>query len=228
MPPPPAARAKVLRAFAALLVEHGERSATIEAVAERAGVSKGGLLYHFGSKDALVDGLVDHLRELTDADVAAMRAAPAGPVDYLLRTSTVVDSEFELVYLAVSRLAQGAYPRARVALDGAHDAWTRTVLDEVGDPVVARAIVLISDGLYAHAAFDGGVLAGGSTPPASTSAGGPSGGPAGGPPAPGAAAADDGDGVTFRAPRPGDDVDDLLALVAEVVALRRPPGAQPS
>ncbi|WP_435736347.1 TetR/AcrR family transcriptional regulator [Cellulosimicrobium sp. PMB13] len=204
MPPPPAARAKVLRAFAALLVEHGERAATLEAVAERAGVSKGGLLYHFGSKDALVDGLVDHLRELTDADVAVMRAAPEGPVDYLLRTSTVVDGEFELVYLAVSRLAQGAYPRARAALDGAHDAWTRAVLDEVGDPVVARAVVLISDGLYAHAAFDGAVLDPGGSAPVRPPSGG-----------------DDTEGLTFRAPRRGDDVDDLLALVAEIVAMRR-------
>ncbi|MFD6137897.1 TetR/AcrR family transcriptional regulator, partial [Isoptericola sp. NPDC060257] len=44
MPPAPAARAKVLRAFAELLVESGERAATLDAVAERAGVSKGGLL----------------------------------------------------------------------------------------------------------------------------------------------------------------------------------------
>ncbi|MCB7135379.1 TetR/AcrR family transcriptional regulator [Cellulosimicrobium marinum] len=197
MPPPPAARAKVLRAFASLLVEHGERAATIEAVADLAGVSKGGLLYHFGSKDALVDGLVEHLHELTDADVETMRAAPAGPVDYLLRTSTVVDSEFELVYLAVTRLAQGAYPHARAALDTAHDAWTRTVLDEVGDPVVARAIVLISDGLYAHAALAGSALTDG---PTTTRA----------------PARD----LTYPAPRPGDDVDDLLALVAEVVTMR--------
>ncbi|WP_251151616.1 TetR/AcrR family transcriptional regulator [Cellulosimicrobium sp. Marseille-Q4280] len=223
MPPPPAARPKVLRAFAALLVEHGERAATLEAVAERAGVSKGGLLYHFGSKDALVDGLVDHLRELTAADVAVMRAAPAGPVDYLLRTSTVVDGEFELVYLAVSRLAQGAYPRAREALDGAHDAWTRAVLDEVGDPVVARAIVLISDGLYAHAAFDGAVLDPGA-PDDDPSPGSPApdvpvpGGSAPGPPTSGGG---DADGLAFRAPRRGDDVDDLLALVTQIVAMRR-------
>ena len=205
MPPPPAARVKVLRAFASLLVEQGERAATLEAVAERAGVSKGGLLYHFGSKDALADGLTEHLRELTAADVATMRAAPAGAVDYLIRTSTLVDTEFELVYLAVTRLAQGSYPRARAALDGAHDAWTRAVLDEVGDPVVAHAIVLLSDGLYAHAALSGDMLgeaaAGGSVP-------------------------DDGpveprDDLAFRAPRPGDDVDDLLELVGELVALRR-------
>lgn len=204
MPPPPAARAKVLHAFASLLVENGERAATIEAVAERAGVSKGGLLYHFGSKDALVDGLLAHLDELTDADVAQMRAAPAGPVDYLLRTSTVVDSEFELVYLAVTRLAQGAYPHARAALDAAHDAWTRTVLDEVGDPVVARAIVLISDGLYTHAAMSGSV------PPAEDTSG------SGSTPSTGRGA-----DLAFRAPRPGDDVDDLLTLVAEIVAMRQ-------
>ncbi len=175
----------MLQAFAALLVEHGERAATLDAVADRAGVSKGGLLYHFGSKDALVDGLAEHLRALTAADVDAMRAAPAGPVDYLIRTSTQVDTEFELVYLAVSRLAQGAYPHARAALDGAHDAWTATVLEVVADPVLARAIVLMSDGLYAHAALSG--------------------------------------------ERPGDDltsrrmgVDDLLALIDEMIALRAP------
>ncbi|OLT53980.1 hypothetical protein [Cellulosimicrobium sp. CUA-896] len=132
-----------------------------------------------------------------------MRAAPAGPVDYLLRTSTVVDSEFELVYLAVTRLAQGAYPHARAALDAAHDAWTRAVLDEVGDPVVARAVVLISDGLYAHAALT-------SSPPATGA--GTGGGPT--------SDAGTEEPLAFRAPRPGEDVDDLLTLVREVVAMR--------
>jgi catechol 2,3-dioxygenase-like lactoylglutathione lyase family enzyme len=37
-------------------------------------VSKGGLLYHFGSKVALAEGLMEHLRDLTAADVDAMRA----------------------------------------------------------------------------------------------------------------------------------------------------------
>ncbi|MCK9793150.1 TetR/AcrR family transcriptional regulator [Isoptericola sp. 4D.3] len=153
MPPPPAARAKVLRAFAELLVESGERSATLEAVADRAGVSKGGLLYHFPSKDALVDGLLDHLGELTAADVETMRAAPEGPADYLLRTSTVIDGDFGVVYLAASRLAQGAYPRARDVLDDAQTAWTATVRQELGDPVLARAVSLMGEGLYALASF---------------------------------------------------------------------------
>ncbi|MEK8228548.1 TetR/AcrR family transcriptional regulator [Oerskovia sp. M15] len=110
MPPPPAARAKVLEAFATLLVTHGERAATLDAVATEAGVSKGGLLYHFGSKVALAEGLMEHLRELTAADVEAMRG-PRRPVDYFIRTSADSDSDFELVYVAVSRLAQGSHPR---------------------------------------------------------------------------------------------------------------------
>ncbi|WP_203336429.1 TetR/AcrR family transcriptional regulator [Nocardioides limicola] len=151
MPPPPAARAKVLRAFAELLVESGERSATLEAVAHRAGVSKGGLLYHFGSKDALVDGLLEWGAELAAADVAAMRAAPEGPVAYLLRTSVDFDGELELVYLAITGLAQGSHPRARGALDATHAGWIAAVQEQVGDPVVAEAVVLLSDGLYARA-----------------------------------------------------------------------------
>lgn len=153
MPRPPAARAKVLTAFATLIVEQGERAATLDAVAERAGVSKGGLLYHFATKDALVEGLQGHLDELTAVDVELMRADPAGATDYLLRTSTVVDTEFELVYLALVRLAQGAYPRARAAIDRANDAWTAEIVAELRDPAVARAVVLLSDGLYSHASL---------------------------------------------------------------------------
>jgi AcrR family transcriptional regulator len=46
----------------------GAGSLTLEAVADVAGVSKGGLLYHFPTKDALIDGMV--------ADALARSAAP--------------------------------------------------------------------------------------------------------------------------------------------------------
>ena len=36
--------------------------ATMDATARAAGVSKGGLLYHFASKDALEAGLIERLR----------------------------------------------------------------------------------------------------------------------------------------------------------------------
>ncbi|GII98183.1 TetR family transcriptional regulator [Sediminihabitans luteus] len=155
MPPAPVARDKVLDAFATILVTQGERAATIEAVAAQAGVSKGGLLYHFASKQALVDGLLERLVELAAADVLDMHAAPEGPVDHFLRTSAQSDTDFDRVYVAVTRLPQDTYPQARAALDTAHEGWHREVLDAVGDPVVARAVVLMGDGLYLEASRTG-------------------------------------------------------------------------
>jgi len=58
MPRPPAARAAALDAADALLAEEGIAAFTLEAVADRAGISKGGLLYHFPTKEALVAGLM--------------------------------------------------------------------------------------------------------------------------------------------------------------------------
>lgn len=150
---PPAARAKALRAFAQLVIDQGERSATLEAVAAAAGISKGGLLYHFGSKDALVDGLLGDLRLLIDEDVETVRTHPAGASEHILRTSVPTSTtDFELYYLAATRLAQGSYPRAATVMQDANAAWTQAVADEIGDAAVARLVVLISDGLYANTA----------------------------------------------------------------------------
>ncbi|MGP7959676.1 TetR/AcrR family transcriptional regulator [Sanguibacter sp. A247] len=147
-----ATRGRILDAFARLLVENGERAATLDAVAMVAGVSKGGLLYHFGSKVALVDGLLERMVHLALRDVDAMRNDPRGAVAYLIRTSAISDTPFDLDYLAATRLAEGPFPQARIALTRAHEAWLAATQDAVGDPVLARAIVLISDGLYLEAA----------------------------------------------------------------------------
>jgi len=153
---PPAARQRALDAFAHIVVRDGERAAALEAVARAAGISKGGLLYHFGSKEALVAGLLEHLARLTEEDVAEMRADPEGATAHILRTSAQFGSDFEPVYIATVNLAQAGYDEARAALRAADTAWREAVLDEVGDEAVARAIVLLSDGIYAHAAVYGG------------------------------------------------------------------------
>ncbi|BAS14019.1 hypothetical protein AHiyo8_23220 [Arthrobacter sp. Hiyo8] len=76
MPRKPIARDAVLDAFEALLIEVGERAATLDAVAKRAGVSKGGLLYHFPNKEAMISSLLERMDGLAALDIAAMKAAP--------------------------------------------------------------------------------------------------------------------------------------------------------
>ena len=53
----------ILNAASKIVSERGIFNLTLEAVAAEAGFSKGGLLYHFPSKEALVKGMVDHLVE---------------------------------------------------------------------------------------------------------------------------------------------------------------------
>jgi AcrR family transcriptional regulator len=53
------ARERILDAVAAILVREGGDAVTISAVAREARVSKGGLFYHFPSKESLIEGLVD-------------------------------------------------------------------------------------------------------------------------------------------------------------------------
>ncbi|TIP33330.1 MAG: TetR/AcrR family transcriptional regulator, partial [Mesorhizobium sp.] len=52
-------REKILAAAADVAREAGPGSLSLEAVASRAGVSKGGLLYNFPTKAKLMQGLVE-------------------------------------------------------------------------------------------------------------------------------------------------------------------------
>lgn len=64
------ARDAVLDAFEGLLIDIGERAATLDAVATRAGVSEGGLLYHFPNKEALITASLERLDHLAAEDLA--------------------------------------------------------------------------------------------------------------------------------------------------------------
>lgn len=145
---PPRARELVLDAFEDLLITEGERGATIEATARIAGVSKGGLLYHFGSKDALEAGLIERLDELVSADIEAMSSAPEGPVAFFVRTSAMNDDPLDRAIIAVSRLAQGGHTAAGTALRGVRERWTGVLRPHIADETALDLVMLVSDGLY--------------------------------------------------------------------------------
>ncbi len=64
-------RAKVLEAATALLVEHGARGVTVDAVTERCGVAKSTLYRHWPSRTALlVDVLRSNIPRLPDPDLS--------------------------------------------------------------------------------------------------------------------------------------------------------------
>jgi AcrR family transcriptional regulator len=59
-------REQILDAAEAVVIERGVKDMTLEAVAARAGLSKGGLLYHFPSKDAIVQGMVSRIAAIVE------------------------------------------------------------------------------------------------------------------------------------------------------------------
>jgi AcrR family transcriptional regulator len=152
---PPAARDAVLDAFEHLLVEGGDRAATLDAAARGAGVSKGGLLYHFPSREALIDGVLARFSALVDADLEVMAAAPEGPVAYFVRSSVSNDTPLERAGVAAARLAQAGHPSAVRMIRSVRQRWLGSVRARVSDPTVALAITLIGDGLYYDSALHG-------------------------------------------------------------------------
>lgn len=143
------AREGLLDALEEILIDEGERAATLDAVAARARVSKGGLLYHFGSKAALFEGLIARLQDRAEVDAHEMRDAPEGSAAHYVRTSAEVDSAFDRTLLAALRLSLGTDSRVTEALQEIRARWLRLITDDVGDDDVARAVLLMGDGLYA-------------------------------------------------------------------------------
>ncbi|GAB4520651.1 MAG: TetR/AcrR family transcriptional regulator [Roseibium sp.] len=64
---------EILQAALDLIRRSGAPSLTIDAVAVEAGFSKGGVLYNFPTKDALITGMVEYLAGQFEAEVEAAR-----------------------------------------------------------------------------------------------------------------------------------------------------------
>lgn len=74
-PPQSGARDRIVAAARDLAAERGPRHISIESVAERAGLSKGGVLYHFRTKADLLDAIVSFHVETTRKRVGNHMAA---------------------------------------------------------------------------------------------------------------------------------------------------------
>jgi AcrR family transcriptional regulator len=144
------ARERILEAGRDIAEQSGVAAVTLDAVAEKAGVSKGGLLYHFPSKEALVSGMVEDLcRTFDDLAVAAAQAdpEPAGRSARAYLTASAGELWRSSRWLALVG--------ALVVNPALLDAWRADVLagraaDEAeNDDAVAAAIVrLAADGLW--------------------------------------------------------------------------------
>jgi len=98
-------REKILDASEVVVLENGARHLTLDAVAARAGVSKGGLLYHFPSKEALLKGmlerLIKHLEERQREKGKRLKEGPGREIQAFILSRLERDPQTEQMGSAV-------------------------------------------------------------------------------------------------------------------------------
>ena len=74
---------KLLEAAALVVKEKGVSGLSLEAVAKQANISKGGLLYHYPNKQALLKAMVVHLNENFERAIAQQIEQSEGKITWL-------------------------------------------------------------------------------------------------------------------------------------------------
>lgn len=138
---------------AALVVrEEGAAALTLERVAARAGVSKGGLLHHFRTKEELVRGMMEAKMDAWEACLEARVAA--GERYARAYVEDCFDKDPETRDLAGVFVAAVATDRSLAGVVEARfdTIFARLVADGLA-PHRARLLVLASDGLFLSASL---------------------------------------------------------------------------
>ncbi|WP_433197194.1 TetR/AcrR family transcriptional regulator [Nocardia sp. CA-107356] len=154
-------RDRILDALESLLLEKGMSQVTLENVAAAAGVSKGGLLYHFKSKDTLLAGLVRRLGERAEQQLDAAVAKGTPVAEWYLQTPNP-DNASDALELALYRSMVAAMrtidaksgpetDEVQRALSDMMDSWSQGLDEDIDDPVHADIIRLVGDGVYLRA-----------------------------------------------------------------------------
>lgn len=147
-------RERILAAAEDVVLSDGVANLTLEKAAARAGVSKGGVLYHFPSRAALVAAMVQRLAEQFDAGLAAHRhdAEPGGLTRAYVRecfAEPVGPQEERTERLGGALLAaMASEPHLLDPLREAFARWQRDLEADAADPVRATVARLAADGLW--------------------------------------------------------------------------------
>lgn len=144
-------RETVLKAAAQVIASQGVNAFTIEAVAQQAGVTKGGVLHHFPSKEDLMNGLIDQVIEAFNARLLEELKAepPEQPGRWLrayIRTVFFTDYQDKNLIPALAA-AVAADHRTLEHIRRSFEQSQRAAVQDGIDPIQATIIRLAVDGL---------------------------------------------------------------------------------
>ena len=138
------------------MFEHGVDALTLDAIAKAAGVSKGGLLYHFKSKEGLVEALVQYANDMYQRNVenALDTTLPQGQYLNALIEATRQHRTEQAPITSGLLAAHGTNKDYLAPLKQSYAEWQSTIVNEGVDPVDATMMRLAIDGLWLSEIFE--------------------------------------------------------------------------
>jgi len=146
-------RDTILQAACKVLAEEGLEALTLDAVAQKAEVSKGGLLYHFPSKNLLVIGLVNYLSDEFEGlwqEEFEQDKEPGTSGQWTrayVRASIRFDKQL-FALIPTLLMAAKTMPDLLEVARGADMRWQQRIQSDGLNPVLATIITLAIDGLW--------------------------------------------------------------------------------
>jgi AcrR family transcriptional regulator len=148
-------RDRIVRAAEDVVIRDGVAHLTLEAAAAEAGVSKGGVLYHFPSRAALVSAMVDRFVVSFDADLDRYGAYGGKPGDFVrayveatLAPSVVTGDPRERRLGSALLAGVASDPELLAPLRERFLVWQSSVESDGLEPALATVIRYAADGLW--------------------------------------------------------------------------------
>lgn len=148
-------RSRLLRAAEELTHVNGAGNMSLDAVAARAGVSKGGLLYHFPTKAKLLEALVERFIEQFEAELAArIGSGQSGNVGAAVVEMFVQERSFGRPPPSGLLAALAENPEFIEPIRKQHTALLERIQSSARDRTDATIAYLALQGIRSNALFD--------------------------------------------------------------------------
>jgi AcrR family transcriptional regulator len=152
-----ATRERLLAAARKIVAKHGPSTLTLDRVAEEVGMSKGAVLYHFRTKDALIEALLLSVLDQFDAATKIVMAEEPVQAGSYTRAYALVTFDPRNNTPEVSAGLLAAVTNNITSLAPAvsrHSIYQRQLEKDGIPPAVATLVRLAAGGLYLSRAFD--------------------------------------------------------------------------
>lgn len=147
-------RDKIIDAAMAIVREQGAAKLTLDEAAKSAGISKGGVLYHFKTKDDLIRGMVERMVNQCDLlSHAYYQEEPEGPYRW---ARTVVRIAFDPngpssdSVSGALMAAMALQPELVAPLQAKYEEWIERIHSDSPNPLLAGLVCTAMDGMFFH------------------------------------------------------------------------------